>query len=191
MSHASPLARLTADPEGFGGCWPTKPQVYRADAAWVRSLLTSSAIDTLIAEHGLGASRIMMADGGPLPARQYSSGDAIDAIGLGERLRDGGTLLLHGLHTLHAPLVRFCREIVVELGHPVQANAYLTPPRSNGFAHHWDGHSSFLIQTEGSKNWQIFEPLVEDPMTPGSIRSGQLPADFAGHEPFLDVELTA
>jgi bifunctional lysine-specific demethylase and histidyl-hydroxylase NO66 len=73
----------------------------------------------------------------------------------------------------------------------VQANAYLTPPRSNGFAHHWDGHSSFLIQTEGSKNWQIFEPVVEDPMTPGSIRSGQLPADFAGHEPFLDVELNA
>jgi Cupin superfamily protein len=81
--------------------------------------------------------------------------------------------------------------IVVELGHPVQANAYLTPPRSNGFVHHWDGHSSFLIQTEGSKNWQIFEPVVEDPMTPGSIRSGQLPADFADHEPFLDVELNA
>jgi bifunctional lysine-specific demethylase and histidyl-hydroxylase NO66 len=191
MSHASPLARLTADPEGFRECWPAKPQVHRADAAWARSLLTSSAIDTLIAEQGLGASRIMMADGGPLPARHYSAGDAIDAIGLGERLRDGGTLLLQGLHTLHAPLVGFCREIVVELGHPVQANAYLTPPRSNGFAHHWDGHSSFLIQTEGSKNWQIFEPVVEDPMTPGSIRSGQLPADFAGHEPFLDVELNA
>jgi hypothetical protein len=191
MSHASPLARLTADPEGFRECWPAKPQVYRADAAWARSLLTSSAIDTLIAEQGLGASRIMMADGAPLPARHYSTGDAIDAIGLGERLRDGGTLLLQGLHTLHAPLVGLCREIVVELGHPVQANAYLTPPRSNGFAHHWDGHSSFLIQTEGSKNWQIFEPVVEDPMTPGSIRSGQLPADFAGHEPLLDVELNA
>jgi lysine-specific demethylase/histidyl-hydroxylase NO66 len=191
MSHATPLTRLTAAPEEFRACWPAKPQVHRGDPAWARSLLTSGAIDTLIAEHGLGASRITMADGDLISARHYSAGDAIDPIGLGERLRHGGTLLLQSLHTLHPPLVGFCREVVAELGHPVQANAYLTPPRSNGFAHHWDGHSSFLIQTEGSKHWQIFEPVLEDPITPGSIRSGQLPPDFADHEPLLDVELHA
>jgi lysine-specific demethylase/histidyl-hydroxylase NO66 len=189
MSHATPLARLTADPEEFRERWPAKPQVHRGDPAWARSLLTSEAIDTLIAEYGLDASRITMADGDLIPARHYSAGDAIDPIGLGERLRDGATLLLQSLHTLHPPLVGLCRETVAELGHPVQANAYLTPPRSNGFAHHWDGHSSFLIQTEGSKNWQIFEPIVEDPMTPGSIRSGQLSADFADREPLLEIEL--
>ncbi|NYJ03503.1 mannose-6-phosphate isomerase-like protein (cupin superfamily) [Nocardioides thalensis] len=46
-------------------------------------------------------------------------------------------------------------ELELELGHPCQANAYLTPPGSQGFAVHSDSHDVFVFQTAGSKQWEV------------------------------------
>lgn len=54
-------------------------------------------------------------------------------------------------------------ELELELGHPCQANAYLTPPGSQGFAVHADSHDVFVVQTAGSKRWEVHTPDgVED-----------------------------
>ena len=44
-----------------------------------------------------------------------------------------------------------------ELGHPCQANAYLTPPGSQGFAVHSDSHDVFVFQTAGTKQWEVYD----------------------------------
>jgi hypothetical protein len=44
------------------------------------------------------------------------------------------------------PIVAFSQQLVAELGHPVQANAYITPPSSRGFAPHYDVHDLFVLQ---------------------------------------------
>lgn len=185
------LARLVSSPSSFLKQWPDAPLVFSGDPSWALSLLSSDAVDTLITSHGLPASHVAMASGDFIPATSYSRGPAIDARRLGERLRAGCTLLLHGLHRVHAPLADLCRSVVLALGHPAQANAYLTPPAANGFAHHWDGHSGFLIQTEGVKRWRLYSPVVPDPLTPGSIASGELPSDFGSRAPIMEVDLRA
>lgn len=38
----------------------------------------------------------------------------------------------------------------------VQCNAYLTPPHGQGLPPHYDLHDVFIVQTEGSKVWQIW-----------------------------------
>jgi mannose-6-phosphate isomerase-like protein (cupin superfamily) len=43
-------------------------------------------------------------------------------------------------------------------GHPCQANAYLTPPGTQGFAVHSDSHDVFVFQTAGSKLWEVHGP---------------------------------
>lgn len=40
----------------------------------------------------------------------------------------------------------------------VGANAYLTPPNSQGFAPHYDDIEAFVLQIEGSKNWKVYKP---------------------------------
>ncbi len=67
----------------------------------------------------------------------------------------GATLVLQGLHRYWAPLTRLVAELEVELGHPCQANAYLTPPGAQGFAVHSDSHDVFVFQTAGAKQWEI------------------------------------
>jgi lysine-specific demethylase/histidyl-hydroxylase NO66 len=46
-------------------------------------------------------------------------------------------------------------ELELELGHPCQANAYLTPPGAQGFAVHSDSHDVFVLQTHGTKMWEV------------------------------------
>ena len=46
----------------------------------------------------------------------------------------GATVVLQGLHRYWPPLTELVRELELALGHPCQANAYLTPPGSQGFA---------------------------------------------------------
>jgi mannose-6-phosphate isomerase-like protein (cupin superfamily) len=68
---------------------------------------------------------------------------------------DGATVVFQGLHRYWPPLTRLVAELELELGHPCQANAYLTPPGSQGFAVHSDSHDVFVFQTAGSKRWEV------------------------------------
>ena len=43
------------------------------------------------------------------------------------------------------------------------ASAYLTPPRAQGLAPHWDDVEVFILQTEGTKQWKIYQPLQDLP----------------------------
>jgi len=76
---------------------------------------------------------------------------------------DGATVVFQGLHRYWPPLTRLVAELELELGHPCQANAYLTPPGAQGFAVHSDSHDVFVFQTAGSKRWEVHTPDgVED-----------------------------
>ena len=66
--------------------------------------------------------------------------------------------MLQGLHRSWPPLTRLVAELELELGHPCQANAYLTPPGAQGFAVHSDTHDVFVFQTAGTKLWEVHDP---------------------------------
>ena len=67
------------------------------------------------------------------------------------QLSDGATLVLQALHRTWPPLVRFGSALAAELGHPVQINAYVTPPQNQGFSAHYDTHDVFVLQVAGTK----------------------------------------
>ncbi|MFF2060220.1 JmjC domain-containing protein [Streptomyces sp. NPDC058200] len=99
--------------------------------------------------------------------------------------RSGATLLLSLLARRCSLVGELCRGIefdLLELGalpsEPVGANAYLTPPRAQGFDHHHDDHSVLVAQLHGSKRWEVFAPgsqqseaLVSATLEPGDVLS--------------------
>jgi mannose-6-phosphate isomerase-like protein (cupin superfamily) len=78
-------------------------------------------------------------------------------------VEEGATVVLQGLHRYWPPLRDLVAQLELDLGHPCQANAYLTPPGSQGFAVHSDTHDVFVFQTHGHKRWQIHtEGRIDD-----------------------------
>jgi hypothetical protein len=80
--------------------------------------------------------------------------DARKTLGLFDA---GATIVLQGLHRYWPPLTELVRDLELQLGHPCQANAYLTPRGSQGFARHSDTHDVFVFQTHGVKHWEVVD----------------------------------
>jgi hypothetical protein len=136
-------------------------------------LLTAAAVDELVSERGLRTPFLRMAkDGAVQPAASFTRGGGAGA-GIADQAADdkvlaaiaeGSTLVLQGLHRSWPPLVDLGARLAAELGHPVQINAYITPPQNQGFAPHHDVHDVFVLQVSGRKRWTVHPPVVESPL---------------------------
>ncbi len=81
--------------------------------------------------------------------------DVADPTAIAGLLAGGATLVAQNLELALAAVATFVAELVDDLSHPVQANAYLTPPWSHGLGRHRDTHDVFVIQLEGTKRWDV------------------------------------
>ncbi len=73
-------------------------------------------------------------------------------------------MVLQALHRVWPPIIDYCGDLAAELGHPVQANAYITPPQNQGFSNHYDVHDVFVLQIAGEKEWTIHAPVHPAPL---------------------------
>lgn len=71
----------------------------------------------------------------------------------------------------------------------VGANAYLTPPMSQGFAPHYDDIEAFILQIEGKKHWKVYKPLSENDMLPRNSSKNFDQSEIG--DPILEVTLEA
>jgi bifunctional lysine-specific demethylase and histidyl-hydroxylase NO66 len=149
----SPLYRPGADPDGFAG------------------LLDLGHVDHLVTETLLRMPSFrLVKEGTPLDPATYTQTIRIGSRPVERTIRpdrvlaafqDGATIVLQALHRQWAPVARFCRDLELSLTHPVQANAYVTPATSRGFAVHHDTHDVFVLQTHGHKRWRVYRRVVE------------------------------
>jgi ribosomal protein L16 Arg81 hydroxylase len=198
----SAIARSVCAPDRFAAeHWGRAPLLSRAAQLprGFADLFGPAAVDELVSRRGLRTPFLRMAkDGSVLAASRFTRGggagasvadQAADDLVLAA-IADGATLVLQALHRTWPPLVEFGSELAAELGHPVQINAYVTPPESRGFAPHYDVHDVFVLQISGSKRWTIHEPVVEAPLDnqPWETVRDQV-AERAAQAPLIDVVL--
>ncbi|MEN8704808.1 MAG: cupin domain-containing protein [Nocardioides marinisabuli] len=173
------LARLVGDVDRFAeASWAREPLLRHtaqvaAGAAGFDDLLTERAVDELVSERGLRTPFLRVAKAGStLPHGAFTAPGGLGA-GIGDQVSDdklsalfaaGSTLVLQGLHRVWPPVIDFCQQLAADLGHPVQANAYVTPPQNQGFDDHYDVHDVFVLQVAGRKKWSIHAPVLPSPL---------------------------
>lgn len=183
--------------------WGRSPLLSRADALPrdFSDLLSPAAVDELIGRRGVRTPFIRMAKAGDVLARDCYTGpagfgaempDQVDSAKVLAEFASGATIVLQGLHRLWPPMIDFVRSMVDDLGHPVQANAYVTPPGSRGFDAHYDVHDVFILQVSGEKHWTVHEPVHEHPLPsqPWTQHREAIAARVAD-EPVIDTVLSA
>ncbi|PZS25901.1 MAG: cupin [Pseudonocardiales bacterium] len=155
--------------------WGRAPLLTRAGelGCGFDDLLNASAVDELVSRRGLRTPFLRMAkDGTVLPTAKFTRGGGAGATIADQAaddrvlamIADGATLVLQALHRTWPPLVDFAVQLADELDHPVQINAYITPPQNQGFAPHYDVHDVFVLQVAGRKRWTLHRPVVIDPL---------------------------
>jgi ribosomal protein L16 Arg81 hydroxylase len=155
--------------------WERRPLlVARDDRERFRHILAPADVEKLVCETRVRAPGFrLVKDGAQLPLAGYTediawrpgsfSGTPV-VERVAEELARGATLVLQALH-LHWPAAAlYCRALEASLRCPVQANAYLTPATSRGFAVHHDTHDVFVLQVSGRKRWRVYEPVLELPL---------------------------
>jgi bifunctional lysine-specific demethylase and histidyl-hydroxylase NO66 len=164
------LARCVGDPDRFAAAHWARAPLYRpqADAAAYADLFSLGDVDHILSSTTprYPAFR-MVKDGRQLDRRSYTrSGrvggqpvdDLADPAGVYELFGGGATIVLQSLHRFWPPLARLARDLELALTHPVQVNAYVTPPASRGLGVHHDEHDVFVLQVHGRKRWDVHDP---------------------------------
>ena len=85
----------------------------------------------------------------------------------------GATVVLQALQFSDPVYAELSTNLALELDHPIQVNAYLTPPAERGLDIHFDFHDVVVVQLAGRKRWRVWPalPRSERPVKRGpSIR---------------------
>ncbi|WP_219413956.1 cupin domain-containing protein [Pseudonocardia nigra] len=170
------LARLTGtDAATFAARhWGREPLLVRgADTDAFRDLLDLDGVDELLSRRGLRTPFLRLAcKGTVLDSGAFTGpggvgaeiGDQVRDDRVGALFADGTTVVLQALHRTWPSVADLAARLGEELGHPVQANAYVTPPSSQGFSAHYDVHDVFVLQLAGRKHWTVHTPVHPDPL---------------------------
>jgi bifunctional lysine-specific demethylase and histidyl-hydroxylase NO66 len=180
------LARFVGDPDRFVREHWARAPLYRpvADPSAFADLFSLGDVDHLLSSTTprYPAFRLVK-DGRQLDPRSYTRpgrvggqpvGDLADPGRVYEQFHAGATIVLQSLHRFWPPLARLARDLELVLTHPVQVNAYVTPPASRGLGVHRDTHEVFVLQVHGRKQWDVLDPdggpgdrLVAAELAPG------------------------
>jgi len=152
LSLSTLIAPVSAD-EFRSRYWEQMPMiVHRNDPNYYGDLFTLHDFDDAISRT---PNYVKVADATSKKNESLGSTTAPQLELILNSMRDGGTLILDGMHRYNHNLATLCRLLGPEFGQRFQTNLYLTPPNGKGFTPHWDNHDVFILQVHGSKEWKI------------------------------------
>ena len=168
-----PLRRLVGDAAGFSSSsLGVGPHRHRGEG--FDDLFSLADADESLAGRGLRRPAVrLVRNGEVLPSSRWTRrartgsvwiDDLVDPAKALALFADGATIVFQSLQRWWPPVADFCRELEAALGHPVQANAYLTPAGAAGLDPHHDTHDVFVLQVHGSKAWIVREPVLKQPL---------------------------
>jgi ribosomal protein L16 Arg81 hydroxylase len=142
--------------------------------AYFDKVLNIADIDAFLGQQNLIPEGIKLMDKGiNIPSEKWTRSDTllngtirivVDPKKLFELFNQGSTVIINSAERSIPRLAAACRRIEQELKFKVQANIYITPPGSQGFALHYDPHDIFLMQIKGPKTWLIYDSGEELPV---------------------------
>ena len=154
--------------------WDRRPHLSRAtDLPPATHGFGPDAVDELLSRRALRTPFLRMArDGATIDERRFTLGGGVGA-GVSDQVSEdrvlglfaeGASIVLQGLHRAWEPVADTARDVARDLGHPVQVNAYVTPPQNQGFDDHYDVHDVFVVQVAGTKRWRVRPPVLDRPL---------------------------
>ena len=114
---------------------------------------------------------------------------SLDLVGIRNDFADGYTIVLDGVERYVRAIASLSHSIEVELNFPIQVNAYITPPESQGLVPHYDEHDVLILQILGSKTWHLYDGVDVPPHEIERARQGGCDAATSASPTDLRLEV--
>ena len=103
-----------------------------------------------------------------------------------ELYASGATVVLQALQFSDPEFAMLSTNLALDLNHPIQVNAYLSPRAARGLDIHFDFHDVVVVQLAGVKRWRVWEslPRSERPLKRGPAIAQPSPAELG--PPLID-----
>lgn len=189
-------ARLIGEEARFRAAWEREPLVIRSGNNIEAELSEGALLEAV--ESGYCPSTLvrLMRDGDELAPEEYTS----TVVGQGRsessrivdpertlaRYKSGYTIIFSEAQRFSSHMSEMFAELAGSLGYPIDAVAFLTPPRSKGATAHYDTCGNLIKQISGRKTWRLYPPHVKWPVEPWTREST---SGLAEHKPVLEVSL--
>lgn len=168
------LIQPVAQETFFSQHWENNPLLVKhRDANHYARFITVDDVDAYLARNDIPNPDVrLVRDGQVVPFKHYARRSRrsdtlelsiINCDKVYARLDAGDTVVIDGLHRSLPGLSALTAALENELRIPVQANAYLTPPQSQGFSAHWDTHDVMILQISGTKHWSVYDSPIQLP----------------------------
>jgi hypothetical protein len=146
--------------------WPDEPRVYERGKTALDETVTADFLKGYTFTGCVPANEIAVvkAPGPSLNQNAYMTHGHTDAARLRKLYGNGFTIRLGNLQRVIPFMTTVSHGIQDETGFSNYVHAFLTPPGNQGLRHHWDQQMAVIVQTAGTKRWQLWRPPVESPM---------------------------
>eukprot|EP00965_Chrysotila_dentata_P260915 6214079-Pleurochrysis_carterae.AAC.1 len=115
--------------------------------------------------HDLALTRTVWRDGVEWSGYWGADNATVSLPTLKSAVVAGMSLLLNQVEARQASVGALCGAIEAATLVPCNANAYLTPTNGRAFEAHFDWMDALVLQIDGSKEWNLWPPLVELPLS--------------------------
>jgi len=148
--------------------------VNRQDKEYYKDLLTFGDVNNFLSRNDIRYPYLrLVKDGKELPLVDYAD-DFVYGSNIFPGLLDndkvmhhysqGATLSFQIFQKCMQGLSLFCNAIEARLQFQTQVNIFVTPPHSKGFTAHYDDHSFFIFQIDGTKIWTLYDEHTTLPL---------------------------
>ncbi|QUM75089.1 hypothetical protein HWV00_01880 [Moritella sp. 24] len=151
--------------------WDKKPLIIKGHKQKFTKYYSIKQFESRITENDLRYPQFKLAKNGEAISpstytlsrtfKNKQDNNCIDIPAVYRLWNNGATVILHTLQSSTHTLSGYLHQLESELGHRVQANAYLTPKKSQGFDIHYDTHDVLILQVEGNKKWRVWESPID------------------------------
>ncbi|RCJ21911.1 transcription factor jumonji jmjC domain-containing protein [Nostoc minutum NIES-26] len=162
--------------------WTQKAiHISAGDARKFHALFSWSDLNYLLNYHKLAEPDLRFSmEGKSLPQTR-------DPQDWSDRLRQGATLIINGLHQRVLTVAELAANLRHDIGYRTHVNLYCSPAQQRGFDCHYDTHDVLILQIDGEKKWFVYRETVLYP-TPDMPSSKQHQLE---EPPYLECVLKA
>ena len=164
LDFLTTIAPFTPD-SFFNDYWEKRPLVISGRSPnYYAELMTLDDVDRILYSLKPNWKKLRLVDRGRYFMGNFINLDGTPNLaGIYQAYNQGYSLNLLEVQERWSPLAAMIRDWETYLHHPISVNLYLTPPDSKAFNPHFDNHDVFILQIEGEKDWQVWQPTLELP----------------------------